>query len=81
MKYINILYTGYRINNSPQPPPPPPPHPALSKSTINYCNSIRVLVFIFHVMFDDSIVYNSCTHISRGVNIILPNLYFCTVNI
>ena len=37
MKYINIFYTGYRVNNSPSPPPPPPPpprsHPTLPKST------------------------------------------------
>ena len=62
---------------------PPPP----SRSTqihlsitviVIYCT---LLVFIFQVIFDDSIVYNSCTHISRGVDILLPNLYCCTVNI
>ena len=31
MKCINILYTGYRINNSPSPPPP---HPVLQARQI-----------------------------------------------
>ena len=35
--------------------------------------------FYSHVMFNDSIMYNSCTHVSCGGNIILP--YYCTVNI
>ena len=83
MKYINILYTGYRINNS-SSPPLPHPYPAPPKSTyqaviVIYCT--RACFHIFHGIFDDSIVCNSCTHISCGVDIILPNLHFCTVKI
>ena len=86
MKYINILYTGYRINNylllfRPPPPLTPIDPPAMSSSLFTQIHlSITVIVIYctlacshFHVMFDDAIVYNSCTHISCSVDIILPN--------
>ena len=47
MKYIDILYTGYCINNSPSTspnPPPPPPHcllPDLPKSTYHFTGVAR----------------------------------------
>ena len=44
---------------------------------------VRVFVFISTscLVGTISIVFNSCAHISCGVDIIVPNLYFCTVNI
>ena len=87
IKYKNIFYACYRINNSLHPLPPPAYqprlYPALPNPLINYGNSYCTRVcFHFHVIVDDSMVYNSYTHILRGVNInILPNLYCCTVNI
>ena len=78
MKYINIFYTGYRINNSPSLPPPLPvlipPH---SNALINYCNIVIYCTragFHFHVMFDVSIVYHSC-HIFRVVSMLYYHIY------
>ena len=54
----------------------------LNLTTILYY-IVRVLVFIStsYLVGTISIVFISCTHISCGVDIILLNLCFCTVNI
>ena len=50
MKYINILYIGYRVNNSPSPPPPHPRLvliPLFPNPLINYCNSHLLYACLF----------------------------------